>query len=846
MGEMKEKILLIDGHSMLNRGFYGLPLLTNSNGVHTNAVLGFLNIMLKVISEENPDYITVAFDEHAPTFRHEMYEAYKGTRHAMPDELREQVPIIKDVLDSMNIKIISKPGLEADDIIGTISRIAMRDGREAVILSGDRDLLQLATEDTVKIRLPHTSKGETTVDILYAKDVEDKYGVTPEGIIELKALMGDSSDNIPGVPKIGEKTGVSLVQQYGNIENLKEHISEISKKSIRETLEQNFDMAVLSKKLATINTSADIDFSWEQAKVGELFNGVAYEKFSVLELKSLFKYFDDATANAVQSQARHDFKDVSDLGEIEDIFARLKKADKAGIAFDGEASYIVMSDDELYRIGISGFASPMYMKAHIESALSDGAGIYYTTDIKSQLDALRIHYSPRLKDLLLIDYLLNPLIDDYSVPEETSEKAYKAYSMGEAKYVELEKAGMDKLFNDVEMPLAFVLHDMEQEGIRASKEALLEISAELDKAVRALEQEIYADAGEEFNINSPKQLGVILFEKLGMPYGKKTKSGYSTAADVLDKLAEDQPIVRKILEYRSVYKLKNTYTDSLADYIDGTGRIHSTFNQTVTATGRLSSADPNLQNIPIRTERGRELRKVFIPREGYTFTDADYSQIELRILASLSGDEKLIEAFKAGQDIHASTASHVFNVPYDEVTSEMRRNAKAVNFGIVYGISSFGLSENLSISRKEAKDYIDQYFETFPGVKGYLDGLVSSAKKDGYAVTYFGRRRPIPELKESNFMRRQFGERVAMNMPVQGTAADIMKIAMVRVHDMLNEAHLESRLILQIHDELLIETAPGEEEQVKKILLDGMMGAASLDVPLEVDVNTGKDFYEAH
>ena len=846
MDEMKEKILLIDGHSMLNRGFYGLPLLTNSNGVHTNAVLGFLNIMLKVISEENPDYITVAFDEHAPTFRHDMYEAYKGTRHAMPDELREQVPIIKDVLGSMNIKIISKAGLEADDIIGTISRIAMKDGRETVILSGDRDLLQLATEDTVKIRLPHTSKGETTVDILYAKDVEDKYGVTPEGIIELKALMGDSSDNIPGVTKIGEKTGVSLVQQYGNIENLKEHISEITKKSIRETLEQNFDLAVLSKKLATINTSADIDFDWEQAKVGELFNGEAYGKFSELELKSLFKYFDEATAASVQSGARHEFKEVSDIGEIEEIFSRLKKADKAGIAFDDEASYIVMSDEELYRIGISGFASPMYMKAHIESVLSDGAGIYYTTDIKSQLDAMRIHHSPRLRDLLLIDYLLNPLIDDYSVPEEASEKAYKAYSMGEAKYEELEKAGMDRLFNEVEMPLAFVLHDMEQEGIRASKEALLEISAERDKDIKALEQEIYTDAGEEFNINSPKQLGVILFEKLGMPYGKKTKSGYSTAADVLDKLAEDQPIVRKILGYRSVYKLKNTYTDSLADYIDETGRIHSTFNQTVTATGRLSSADPNLQNIPIRTERGRELRKVFIPREGYTFTDADYSQIELRILASLSGDEKLIEAFKAGQDIHASTASHVFHVPYDEVTSEMRRNAKAVNFGIVYGISSFGLSENLSISRKEAKDYIDQYFETFPGVKRYLDGLVSSAKKNGYAVTYFGRRRPIPELKESNFMRRQFGERVAMNMPVQGTAADIMKIAMVRVHDMLNEAQLKSRLILQIHDELLIETAPGEEEQVQRILLDGMMGAASLAVPLEVDVNTGRDFYEAH
>jgi DNA polymerase-1 len=843
---MSEKILLIDGHSMLNRGYYGLPLLTNSKGVHTNAVLGFLNIMFKVISEENPDYIVVAFDEHAPTFRHEMYEAYKGTRHAMPDELKEQVPVIKDVLRAMDTMIISKPGLEADDIIGTISRRAMKEDREAVILSGDRDLLQLATKDSVKVRLPHTTKGVTTVDILYAADVEEKYGVTPEGIIELKALMGDSSDNIPGVPKIGEKTGVSLVQQYGTIENLKEHIGEITKKSIKETLEQNFDMAVLSKKLATIDVNSDIEFSWDEAKKGELFNPAAYEMFRELELKSLYRYFDEGTAASVEAAAKHEFSEIRDLGEIEDIFASLKKAECAGIAFDSSAVYVVTAPDRAVCIPAEGFASPMFLKAHVSDVLEHGEGIYYTCDIKKQLKDMEIPYSPKLRDLLLADYLINPLIDDYGVPEETGEKAYKAYSMGEKRYVEVCEAGMEELYRDIEMPLAFVLHDMEKEGIRASKDTLISISADLNKDIKQLEQEIYADAGEEFNINSPKQLGVILFEKLGLPGGKKTKSGYSTAADVLDKLAEDQPIVKKILAYRSVYKLKNTYTDALADYIDDSGRIHSTFNQTVTATGRLSSADPNLQNIPIRTERGRELRKVFIPKEGWSFTDADYSQIELRILASLSGDEKLIEAFKNGQDIHASTAAHVFHVDYDEVTPQMRRNAKAVNFGIVYGISSFGLSENLSISRAEAKEYIDQYFETFPRVKAYLDELVASAKDTGAAVTYFGRRRPIPELKESNFMRRQFGERVAMNMPVQGTAADIMKIAMVRVHDMLKQKGLESRLILQIHDELLIETAPGEEEQVKQILMEGMMGAATLVVPLTVDVNSGHDFYDAH
>ncbi|MBQ9567461.1 MAG: DNA polymerase I [Lachnospiraceae bacterium] len=843
---MREKILLIDGHSMLNRGYYGVPLLTNSKGVHTNAVLGFLNIMFKVISEEAPDYIAVAFDEHAPTFRHEMYEAYKGTRHAMPEELKEQVPLIREVLQAMNILTVSRPGLEADDIIGTISRRAMREDREAVILSGDRDLLQLVTADSVKVRLPHTSKGVTTVDVLYAADVKEKYGVTPEGIIELKALMGDSSDNIPGVPKIGEKTGVSLVQQYGNIENLKEHIGEITKRSIRETLEQNFDMAVLSKKLATIDVNAEIEFTWEAAAKGDLFNASAYGKFMELELKSLYKYFDDTTAAAVEESVKHEFEEIRDLGEIEAVFAEVKKAKKAGIAFDEDGVYLVLSPDRAVAIPAEGFASPMFLKAHVTDILDGGSGIYYTFDIKGQLKHMEVPCSPKLRDLLLADYLLNPLIDDYGVPEDTGEKAYAAYIRGEERYKELCDAGMERLYADIEMPLAFVLHDMEKEGIRASKETLESISADLEKDILKLEQEIYADAGEEFNINSPKQLGVILFEKMGLPGGKKTKSGYSTAADVLEKLAEDQPIVAKILGYRSVYKLKNTYTDALADYIDDSGRIHSTFNQTVTATGRLSSADPNLQNIPIRTERGRELRRVFIPREGWSFTDADYSQIELRILASLSGDEKLIKAFLEGQDIHASTAAHVFHVDYDEVTPQMRRNAKAVNFGIVYGISSFGLSENLSISRAEAKEYIDQYFETFPRVKAYLDELVASAKQSGAAVTYFGRRRPIPELKESNFMRRQFGERVAMNMPVQGTAADIMKIAMVRVHEMLKESGLQSRLILQIHDELLIETAPGEEEQVERILKEGMMGAASLAVPLTVDVNRGRDFHDAH
>ncbi len=843
---MREKILLIDGHSMLNRGYYGLPLLTNSKGVHTNAVLGFLNIMFKVINEEQPDYLTVAFDEHAPTFRHEMYEAYKGTRHAMPDELKEQVPLIKEVLSSMGIRIISKSGIEADDIIGTISRIAIRDQKDAVILSGDRDLLQLVNADSVKLRLPHTSKGVTTVDIFYASDVMEKYGVTPEGIIELKALMGDSSDNIPGVPKIGEKTGVSLISQYGNIENLKEHLSEITRKSVRETLEEHFDMAELSKKLATIDVNADIDFDWEGAKADSIFNPDSYEKISELELKSLYRYFDANVADAVNEAKKHAYTEVSDRSRAGEVFNELSRCSHAGISYDSEAFYAVCGEDGSYRIALGGEVDISYLKECIGSLLTEGEGIYYTMDIKSSLRYIPIGYSRKLRDLLLMDYLLNPLIDDYGVPGEAGERAYMAFKEGPSAYEKIVELGMESLFEDIEMPLSFVLYDMEQQGIRASREELQAISALLDKEIRTLEDDIYREAGEKFNINSPKQLGEILFGRMGLPGGKKTKSGYSTAADVLEKLAGDVPLVARVLEYRSVYKLKNTYTDPLAEYIDEGGRIHSTFNQTVTVTGRLSSADPNLQNIPIRTERGRELRRVFIPKEGYTFTDADYSQIELRILAALSQDERLIEAFRMGQDIHRSTAAHVFHVPYDEVTPQMRRNAKAVNFGIVYGISSFGLSENLSISRAEAKDYIEQYFLTFPKVKQYLDRLVESAKETGAAVTYFNRRRAIPELKDQNFMKRQFGERVAMNMPIQGTAADIMKKAMVSVYDMIRQKGLASRLILQIHDELLIETAPGEEEAVCEVLKKGMMEACDLAVPLEIDINTGKDFYEAH
>lgn len=836
-----KKILLVDGHSIMNRAFYGLPTLTNSEGIHTNALLGFLNILIKVLDEEKPDYLAVAFDEHAPTFRHKMYEAYKGTRHAMPDELKEQIPIIKELLAAMQVKTVSKEGIEADDILGTLSRRAEKEGIDAVILSGDRDLLQLATESTVKIRLPHTVKGNTVVEDFLAADVLEKYHVTPEGIIELKALMGDSSDNIPGVPKIGEKTATSLIEQYQTIENLREHIPEITKKSIRESLEQNFDLAVLSKKLATIDTEAELDFAFADALIRDLYTEEAFSLFMRLGFKSLLKYFDrDIQEEKADTKA---FREITEESGLRESIEEALSKEFIAVAGDGKTFAWVYSKEEAF------FASMDRLSALAEEMLlrlAKKGTVCYTMGAKKLLSSCRVPEELILRDILILEYLNNPLTPARDPFEDVRASAMEAFSVGPRRYLEVKEGGMQELFETVERPLTRVLAEMEKEGIAADREALVRYSRQLGEEIRTLEAEIHADAGEAFNINSPKQLGVILFEKMGLKGGKKTKTGYSTAADVLEKLAPDYPIVAKILEYRTLSKLKGTYTDSLADYIDEGGRIHSTFHQTVTATGRLSSADPNLQNIPIRSERGKELRKVFIPRKGWSFTDADYSQIELRILASLSGDQKLIEAYRQNKDIHAITASQVFHIPFEEVTPLMRRNAKAVNFGIVYGISSFGLSQGLSISRQEAQEYIERYFETYPQVKQYLDGLIASAKKTGYAETYFGRRRPVPELKDPNFMKRSFGERVAMNMPIQGTAADIMKLAMIRTRQAIREEKLASRLVLQVHDELLIETAPGEEEAVKELLKTAMMGACSLAVPLEVDIHNGADFYDAH
>lgn len=878
-----EKLVLIDGHSILNRAFYGVPDLTNSAGLHTNAIYGFLNILFKILEEEKPDYLTVAFDVKAPTFRHEIYKEYKGTRKPMPEELREQVPVMKEVLAAMGIKMMEQPGLEADDILGTLAKRAEKQGMMVSLVSGDRDLLQIATE-RIKIRIPKTRGGKTEIEDYYATDVEAAYRVNPVQFIDLKALMGDTADNIPGVPKVGEKTAADLMVKFGSLDSIYEHLDEVSKNSVRESLRNNKELAYLSKTLATINIDSPLEFSFEEAKLKEFYTEDAYVIFKKLEFKNLLSRFEKGISNDTITAG---FGMTEELDQSETLFDKAVSC-KETIGFailreHGEKGRLAgvslaFPDGSCCFICCKGFITEEYLKdkmAKLAKKCSLSCG-----NIKNTYDYLAQDETEHFFDVILAAYLLNPLKNDYTIadvanehlglmiperaqrfgkdsllkaledkPEEFAEYAcFLAYvSMAAAPVLiqKLEKAEMLNLMKEVEMPLTYVLYDMEKEGILVKPAELKAYGEALTGRIGELEQKIYEAAGTEFNINSPKQLGEILFEKLKLPGGKKTKTGYSTAADVLDKLAQEHPIVADVLEYRGLAKLKSTYADGLAAFIGEDNRIHSTFNQTITATGRISSTDPNLQNIPMRMELGRKIRKVFIPSEGCIFTDADYSQIELRILAHMSGDEQLIEAYKMHADIHRITASQVFHIPFDEVTDLQRRNAKAVNFGIVYGISSFGLSQDLSITRKEASEYIEQYFTTYPGVKHFLDKSVADAKEKGYVTTMFGRRRPVPELSSSNFMQRSFGERVAMNSPIQGTAADIIKIAMIRVYRRLKEEGLKSKLILQIHDELLIETVEAEAQQVKAILEEEMSHAAELSVHLEIDLHEGNDWYEA-
>lgn len=879
-----EKLVLIDGHSILNRAFYGVPDLTNSAGLHTNAVYGFLNILFKILEEEAPDYLTVAFDVHAPTFRHEIYKEYKGTRKPMPEELREQVPALKEVLGAMGVKMMELAGFEADDILGTLAKRAEKEGKEVCLVSGDRDLLQIAS-DIIKIRIPKTKGGKTEIEDYYAKDVEEKYKVTPIQFIDLKALMGDTADNIPGVPKVGEKTAAELMTRFGSLENIYAHIDEVKKNAIRESLKNNEEQAYLSRTLATINVDSPLEYSFEDARVHDFYTQEAYVIFKKLEFKNLLSRFDKGVSN---DKITAKFRQTEELGEAEAAF------EKAMADPEKEVGFAVIKDlgreEELAGISLAfedgtcifirccKLVTEGYLKGKMEAL--GAAGKLSCGEIKHAYDYLGSDGTDRFFDVILAAYLLNPLKNDYSIADVANEHlglmiperaqrfgklplmkameekpgefteyacflAYVSLMSAPILRQKLAKTGMAALMQEIEMPLTYVLYDMEKEGILVKPEELKAYGEALTGRIGELEQKIYGQAGVEFNINSPKQLGEILFERLSLPGGKKTKTGYSTAADVLEKLAPDHQIVADVLEYRGLAKLKSTYAEGLYAFIGKDSRIHSTFNQTITATGRISSTDPNLQNIPMRMELGRKIRKVFIPKEGCIFTDADYSQIELRILAHMSEDRQLIDAYRMHADIHRTTASQVFHIPFEQVTDLQRRNAKAVNFGIVYGISSFGLSQDLSITRKEASEYIEQYFATYPGVKNFLDKSVADAKKKGYVTTLFGRRRPVPELASGNFMQRSFGERVAMNSPIQGTAADVIKIAMIRVHKRIKKENLKSRLILQVHDELLIETVKEEAERVRSILEEEMSRAADFSVRLEIDLHEGSDWYEA-
>ncbi|MCC2217698.1 DNA polymerase I [Coprococcus sp. CLA-AA-H212] len=873
------KLLLIDGNSIMNRAFYGIPDMTTNDGRHTNAIYGFLNIILKVIEEEQATHICVAFDLKKKTFRHEMYEAYKGTRKGMPEELHEQMPRIKEILQAMHIRIVEQEGFEADDLIGTLSKKGEREGFAVTILSGDRDLLQLAT-DTVLVRIPKTKHGKTEVEDYYAKNVVETYGVTPLIFIDMKGLMGDTSDNIPGVPGIGEKTAAKLLAEYGDLDGVYAAVDSMKASRMKQNLIENKDLAYLSKTLATIKLDCPIPFEFSEATYHDPFNAEAYTLFEDLELKSFYKRF------SVEKKEELTFETVliDDIDGYNALLAKLQKAKEVSFAWitqDGEALGVAVCMDleHVYLIRFMMFITEAMVADNLLALSRDYQVQLACMHVKKLLSFLDFHEEDAVFDAGLAAYLLQPNQSEYeydtlakvyldvtlpsekemlgkeklgyfSFEDEKVQKwmAYQAivpYKIKSVLREKLKETGMESLYDEMELPCLYALYEMEKNGIRVDGEALHQYGKKLRTRIEELTAEIHAMAGEEFNINSPKKLGEILFEKLGLKNGKKTKTGYSTSAEVLEKLKNAHPIIPKILEYRQLTKLNSTYAEGLAGYIRADGRIHGKFHQTVTVTGRISSADPNLQNIPTRMPLGREIRKVFIPEEGSVFVDADYSQIELRVLAHMSGDAALIAAYQADEDIHAITASQVFDVPLDQVDSTLRRKAKAVNFGIVYGISSFGLGQDLDISRKEAEGYIEKYFATYGKVKEFLDRTVEDAKKNGYTVTMFGRRRPIPELASSNFMTRSFGERAAMNAPVQGTAADIIKIAMVRVNRRLKKEHLQSKLVLQIHDELIIETKKEELEIVQKILVQEMMHAADLVVPLLVDANVGDSWYDA-
>lgn len=901
------RLLIIDGNSIMNRAFYGImntKALMSADGTYTNAIYGFLSILFKELEDLEPEYIAVAFDLKAPTHRHNMYKEYKGTRHAMPEELAQQMPIIKEILRDMNITIIEKEGYEADDVLGTISKLAEKEGIKTTILSGDRDTFQLASKN-ITIRIPRTKMGKTETEDYDEAKIEEEYGIKPVQLIQVKGLMGDTSDNIPGVPGVGEKTALKLIKEYQNIDKLYEELENGNttiKGALKEKLTNNKESAILSRTLGTILLDAPLDVEIRNLAVKDWDKEAVTNKFKELRFNRFIERFD---LNGLGTAKVN--KKIDDLFKIEEantekIVKMTKESNELIYYFEKEK---IQTNDLILNEAIKSisvynkktntvyyFKNPditmlkdLFEDSQIEKAsykvktdyiLLKQAGIEY---INIKYDAEIAGYNLNPTDKNTIDEMAKKYLDidieeymenefessnksdnaqinlfetSINNEEELEKEKYKnslmCYVIAKLQEVttkKLEEVGAISLFNDIEMPLAQILADMQYNGMYVDEEELKNFGNELKAQLQTLTNEIYDLAGEEFNINSHQQLGKILFEKLQLPVYKKTKNGYTTDVDVLEKLKGQHPIIQKILEYRTLTKLNSTYVEGLIPYINrSTHKIHSSFHQTITATGRISSTEPNLQNIPTKTDLGKQIRKAFKPTEGKIYIDADYSQIELRVLAHISQDENMIHAFKHGEDIHKQAASKVFNIPIEEVTKEQRSSAKAVNFGIVYGISDFGLANQIGVSNKKAKEYIQQYLEKYSGIKHFMDDIVESAKQKGYVETLFGRRRYIPEIKSNNYMVRQFGNRVAMNTPIQGTAADIMKIAMINVQKALQENKISAKIVLQVHDELLLEVGIQDKEKAKQILKESMEGAMQLSVPLEVEVSEGNNWYE--
>ena len=864
-----KKLLILDSNSILNRAFYGVRYLSAKDGTPTNAIYGFLNILLKLIKEQEPDYICAAFDVKAPTFRHKQYEGYKAQRKPMPEGLAAQMPLAKDVLRAMGVTILEKEGYEADDIIGTVARLCEESEISCFIATGDKDDLQLASDKT-KVILTVTKSGYNETIIYDDKAVKEKYHVTPTEFIDVKALMGDPSDNIPGVKGVGEKTAMSLIEKHHSIEYIYENIDDIGLKgAMLQKMKDGREMAFMSKELATINRNTPIEFNAEKCVFdGFENNGELYEILKRLELNSIIKKLDLSGGDNVKEN-EDIFKDFSyQVGDKNMI-----SGDKVTVVLDFDGDNISSA-----AVGAGNNAVVLNEQDDIKELLEDDSIAKVMFDVKEAIVKLncRIDIKNIADDTAIAAYLVDPAKNEYTIEKLASEYFGTVIEKPEVKQLSLlddvetdrseylakcavalgvlnerigdkiKENGQEKLYHEVELPLVTVLAHLEINGFLVDDHQLKEFADKLGEKIDALTNEIYMLAGEEFNINSPKQLGVILFEKLELKPVKKTKTGYATNADVLEKLRDKHPIVNFIMEYRQLAKLKSTYCDGLRAVVNpNTHRIHSVFTQTVTVTGRLSSTEPNLQNIPTRTELGREIRKMFVAKEGYVLVDADYSQIELRVLAHIANDETMINAFRNNEDIHAVTASQVLGIPLEDVTKEQRSSAKAVNFGIVYGIGEFSLAQDLHISVKEAKAYIESYLEKYHGVRNYMESIKEQAKKDGYVKTMLNRIRYIPELKSPNYNIRQFGERVALNTPIQGTAADIIKLAMVRVDNRLINEGLKSKLILQVHDELIVEAHKDEVDKVKQILSEEMQSAMELNVPLKVDMSTGHSWYDA-